>query len=291
MLDAEKQNSNLSTDTEVSRSSLQDNIKKVEEYRVYTEGNSVARFYHENHIKQTYNLVQEKKQRFLGSGGKYKYSIMECAKKLNEIVDESDPDISKSQIYHLVQTGEMARKYYPELRWLHLIGFLHDLGKILSHKDLFGEPQWCVVGDTFPVGCAFDEKNVHSKFFGENPDTSNPKYNTKLGVYTQNCGFDNVQFSWSHDEYMYQILKKSGCTIPEPGLYIIRYHSFYAWHTYQAYNHLASDYDRDMLKYLKMFQKCDLYSKIDEEINFDKALPYYENLIKEFIPNDSEIMW
>lgn len=38
-----------------------------------------------------------------------------------------------------------------------------DLGKVLLHPS-FGElPQWAVVGDTFPVGCAFDKSIVHNK--------------------------------------------------------------------------------------------------------------------------------
>lgn len=38
-----------------------------------------------------------------------------------------------------------------------------DLGKVLVHPS-FGElPQWAVVGDTFPVGCAYDESIVHHK--------------------------------------------------------------------------------------------------------------------------------
>ena len=35
---------------------------------------------------------------------------------------------------------------------------------------LFGEPQWAVVGDTFPVGCAHSEKIVYPEFFAYNPD-------------------------------------------------------------------------------------------------------------------------
>ena len=33
------------------------------------------------------------------------------------------------------------------------------------------------------------------------------KYNTKYGVYSKNCGLENVKMSWGHDEYLYQILK------------------------------------------------------------------------------------
>jgi len=215
---------------------------------------------------------------------------MECAFKLNEVFDESDPDTSHPQIVHLIQTGERARELYPELRWLHLVAFIHDLGKILLHQDLFNEPQWCTVGDTFPVGCAFDETNVYPHYFKKNPDYNNPKYNTKYGIYEPNCGFDNVEFSWSHDEYMYQILK-GNCTIPEEGLYIIRYHSFYPWHKFGGYSHLASQKDHDFLKYLNMFQVCDLYSKVDDKIDVPEKLKYYEELIKEYIPNDKDLKW
>lgn len=40
---------------------------------------------------------------------------------------------------------------------------LLDLGKVLLHPSFGQLPQWAVVGDTFPVGCAFDECNVHHK--------------------------------------------------------------------------------------------------------------------------------
>ena len=58
--------------------------------------------------------------------------------------------------------------------WLHLVGLIHDTGKILH---AFGEPQWAVVGDNFPVGCAFDEDAIvfpHS--FKSNPDYNHPVY-------------------------------------------------------------------------------------------------------------------
>jgi hypothetical protein len=69
-------------------------------------------------------------------------------------------------------------------------GLVHDLGKILS---IFGEEQWTVVGDTFPVGAAFSDKIIFSEFFADNPDKANPSYNTKYGIYEPNCGLFNVQ--------------------------------------------------------------------------------------------------
>ena len=41
---------------------------------------------------------------------------------------------------------------------------------------LYGEPQWAVVGDTFPVGCAYSDQIVFPEFFAANPDSKVPEY-------------------------------------------------------------------------------------------------------------------
>ena len=66
-----------------------------------------------------------------------------------------------------------------------LTGFLHDLGKCLC---LYGEPQWGVVGDTFPVGCAWSEAIVFHEYFANNPDRLVPEYQTKYGIYSRTAG-------------------------------------------------------------------------------------------------------
>ena len=129
--------------------------------------------------------------------------IWEALEYLNTLVDESDPDTDLSQIEHLLQSAEAIRKDgHP--RWMVLAGLLHDLGKVLC---LYGEPQWAVVGDTFPVGCAWSEKIVYPEFFRDNPDSRVPEYQTRLGVYTEGCGLKNVDLSWGHDEYLYQVVR------------------------------------------------------------------------------------
>src|SRR5256886_16534874 len=92
------------------------------------------------------------------------------------------------QIEHLLQTAEAIRADgHP--RWFILTGLIHDLGKILC---LFGEPQWAVVGDTFPVGCAFSEKVVFPDFFADNTDSQVDRYRTPCGIYEPNGGLDKV---------------------------------------------------------------------------------------------------
>ena len=53
----------------------------------------------------------------------------------------------------------------------------------------------------------------------------------KYGMYSPNCGLDRCLMSWGHDEYLYRVsdLIIPACTLPDEGLYIIRYHSFYPW--------------------------------------------------------------
>jgi inositol oxygenase len=55
-----------------------------------------------------------------------------------------------TQIERPLQTSEAMRHDECPTRMI-LTGFIHDLGKCLC---LYGEPQWGVVGDTFPVDCA-----------------------------------------------------------------------------------------------------------------------------------------
>ena len=73
-------------------------------------------------------------------------------------------------------------------------------------------------------------------------------------MYKPNCGLQNVTMSFGHDEYMYRVLVGNGTKLPEEGLYMIRYHSFYPWHTGGAYDHLCTDKDRKMLDWIHEFK-------------------------------------
>src|SRR5215218_9407531 len=144
---------------------------------------SVKEFYRLNHTYQTFDFVQEKKRQYL-SLNRRKMSIWEAMEYLNTLVDDSDPDTDLSQLEHLLQAAEAVRRdAHPD--WFILTGLIHDLGKILC---LWDEPQWAVVGDTFPVGCAYSDKVVFPEFFKNNPDYKNEEYQTPLGVYSVNCG-------------------------------------------------------------------------------------------------------
>ena len=247
-------------------------------YRNYDQParNSVLDFYRLNHTHQTYDFVCEKEKDFL-SFNRREMTVWEAMEFLNQLVDDSDPDTDLSQLQHLMQTAEAIRADgHPD--WFVLTGLIHDLGKILC---LFGEPQWAVVGDTFPVGCCYSEAIVYPEFFRGNPDYQNATYQTPLGVYTEGCGLRNVHLSWGHDEYLYHVVKDR---LPEPALYMIRYHSFYAAHREGAYDYLMDDHDREMFAWVRKFNPYDLYSKTPTPPDVDALRPYYEALIDKYLP-------
>jgi len=250
--------------------------------------NTVEKCYQLNHINQTYDYVKRMREEY-GKLNKVEMSIWEGIDLLNSFEDESDPDLDEPQIEHLLQSAEAIRKDYPDEDWLHLTALIHDVGKVLFHSK-FGElPQWAVVGDTFPVGCAFDESIVYHKYFKDNPDNNNPAYNTKLGIYSEGCGLENVLMSWGHDDYMYLVAKENGTTLPPAALFIIRYHSFYPLHKAGAYQYLMNEEDRQNLKWVKIFNQYDLYSKSKVRIDVEKVKPYYLSLIEKYFP--SKLRW
>jgi inositol oxygenase len=257
--------------------------KPESEFRKYDPkaNPGVAEFYRLNHAHQTVGFVEEKKKQYLAFG-KGQKSIWEAAEFLNRLVDDSDPDTDVSQIEHLMQTSEAIRKDgHP--RWFVLTGFLHDLGKVLC---LYNEPQWAVVGDTFPVGCAYSDQIVYHEYFAANPDSKVPEYQTLCGIYEPNCGLDRVHMSWGHDEYIYHVVKNY---LPEEAHYMLRYHSFYAGHRHGAYQHLMSKRDDEMFAWVRKFNPYDLYSKGASRPNVAALKPYYDDLFAEFLP--AQLAW
>jgi inositol oxygenase len=241
----------------------------------------VAQFYRNNHEQMTLDYVRGKEAEYFGLTRGEK-SVWEAAEFLNALVDESDPDTDLSQTDHLLQTSEaMRRDGLP--RWMALTGFLHDLGKCLC---LWGEPQWGVVGDTFPVGCAWSEHIVFHEYFAGNPDRHVPEYQTKYGIYEPNCGLENVHMSFGHDGYIAEVMKPY---LPDEALYMLRFHSFYPWHQHGAYDHLCNDKDRAMLEWVLKFNKYDLYSKGHAKPDLAELKPYYDDLFAEFLP--AKLAW
>jgi inositol oxygenase len=252
--------------------------KSETEFRQYdAQANpKVAEFYRLNHEHQTVDYVLRKEKEYFGLQ-KGQKTVWEAAEFLNQLVDDSDPDTDLTQIEHLLQTSEAMRRD-SQPRWMVLVGFIHDLGKCLC---LYGEPQWGVVGDTFPIGCAWSDQIVFPEYFHNNPDRNVTEYQTKYGIYEPNCGLENVHMSFGHDGYIAEVMKPY---LPDEALYMLRFHSFYAWHRHGAYAYLMNDKDAAMLEWVKKFNPYDLYSKAHTKPNLQELKPYYDELFAEFLP-------
>jgi len=271
---------------------------------------------------QTIEYVKEMKSKYSKSK---EYNIWTLIEKLDSILDESDPDSDLPQIFHAYQTGESIKKkylnqdtniknlfdqkewnqlpdkykndynitlkeFYKEIKdwkWFQLIGFIHDLGKVMILEEFGSLPQWSVVGDTFPVGQKLSSNYV---FYNKNYHINNDSLLSN--TYSNNCGFDQVDFSWGHDEYLASSLERSNTYLPKEAIYLVRYHSFYSWHncsksidcSKRGYIDLASDYDWKMLPLLKAFQKSDLYSKTHILPKIDEIKKEYNKLFNIYIP-------
>ncbi|XP_043253538.1 inositol oxygenase isoform X1 [Colletes gigas] len=261
--------------------------KMVSEFRDYSTDpldpvkERVRQTYQKMHTYQTVEFVKSRMDKWL-QFNKFKMTVKDALIKLNSLVDESDPDTNMPNIVHAFQTAESIRKEHPDQDWFHLTGLIHDLGKVMA---FYGEPQWAVVGDTFPVGCAWADSIVYRETsFEDNPDGNDSRYNTKYGMYKPKCGIGNLTMSWGHDEYLYRVLVHNKTKLPKEALAMIRYHSFYPWHAGGDYMHFCTAEDMEMLKWINEFNKYDLYTKSDDVPDIEKLWPYYEKLIDKYIP-------
>lgn len=293
---------------------------KFRNYENSKDLTKVEKTYKEMLENQTKTFVCNMKKKFLTNFlDKPKFNIWELTQKLDEIIDESDPDTDLPQIVHAYQTANslenkikenilikklftknewsgLPQKYkelYGNKRikdfyknildwdWLILIGFIHDLGKIMLLPNYGELPQWAVVGDTFPIDIELSSNyNYYEKGYHLNNESIN-KSN-----YQEIIGFENIDFSWGHDEYLASILENSINTLPREAFYIVRYHSFYSWHTprneKRGYEKYASEQDWYMLPLLKLFQKSDLYSKTKDIPDTEKIKNKFDKIIEKY---------
>lgn len=140
----------------------------------------------------------------------------------------------------MLQTAEGIRAAgHPD--WMQLVGLIHDMGMLwfvigrlnlnwITGKVMFlwgteedGQvgkaegPQWALGGDTWVVGCKIPDTTVFPEFNALNPDVNNEAYNTEYGIYSPNCGFENLKFAYGHDEYVYRMVVSKVIALVFPG--------------------------------------------------------------------------
>ena len=259
------------------------------EFRNYDQGDitaAVKEHYRKMRSRQTYDYVQRMKKKYLQFDKPL--LLWDAMVELNKLIDVSDPDLDLPNVQHLIQSAEAMRAdNCPD--WMQLVGLIHDLGKVMylwgSDEDgTSQDEQWGLVGDVFVVGCKLPDSCVYPEFNSLNPDMQNEKYNTTLGIYETGCGIDEVDLAWGHDEYLYQVLSNhKGNKIPKAGMVMIRYHSFYPWHTGGSYSELTNEKDKQYLDWVTEFNKYDLYTKSNKIYDLDEVKDYYMPIAEKYL--------
>ncbi|HUF60504.1 MAG TPA: inositol oxygenase family protein [Verrucomicrobiales bacterium] len=270
--------------------------KKKEEFRNYEQGDvtaAVREHYRKMRSRQTYDYGRRMREKYLRFDRPL--AVWEAMEKLNALIDVSDPDLNLPNVQHLVQSAEaMRRDRRPE--WMQVVGLIHDLGKVMylwgcDEDGTSQAEQWGLVGDVFATGCRLPETCVYPEFNSLNADMENPCYNTELGIYEEGCGIDHLQLAWGHDEYLYQVLARHPENrIPEEGMVMIRYHSFYPWHSGGSYAALECERDGLYREWVKDFNQYDLYTKSETLYELDDIKDYYLPMVEEHIGREP-VFW
>ena len=252
--------------------------------RTYEQDTKQCELYRNMYKNQDLDYVLKMKHKY-SKLDNVKMSMNNALSLLDNFIDPSDPDVDEPNSVHAYQTAERIRKKYPDDKEYQLIGLIHDLGKVLF---TFGEPDYAVVGDTYVVGCKLPKTMVYYNETKGHPD----RENTILGIYKEGCGLDNLNISFGHDEYLYQVMKqnKNNHNISENYWDIIRYHSFYPWHDKKSYSYFMNELDIEKYRLVKEFNHFDLYSKEDTNLEItDSIKKYYDDLLNEYFKG--ELQW
>jgi inositol oxygenase len=258
-----------------------------------SEGTAAAElFLRLNHARQTVSFVKKQAASYCKLD-KAEMDVWQALGMLGELreyesalYDTPDLDPGMPLVEHAFQTAEACRLAYPEHDWLHLVGLLHSLGKLLGHRKVAVEPQWAICGEAFPVGCKFDPAISFSHFFGANPDRRSRTFNTPTGMYRPGGGLASVYMAWSYSEYLYMLLLMNGTKLPPEALFIIRYHKFLSLDVSHNYQALMGPSDRAMLPWLARFRQLSAYRRIDlpGALRGADFKNYYSALLHKYIP-------
>ncbi|MFQ5697379.1 MAG: inositol oxygenase family protein [Myxococcota bacterium] len=203
-------------------------------------------------------------------------TVWERFSELANVRDASDGDLQgMSQLGHALQTANAIREAGRSEDWI-VLGLVHDLGKLIQQH---GERPEFVVGDIFPLGCAFSPKIRHAELLERNPDAGDPRYATRLGIYDEGCGLEQVTFAFGHDQYLYEILRDR---VPREIAWTIRHHSFQS--IAGEYLFLFDESDRALRQsHMIPFAAYDLYTKDPDQV-CDEALDEYRELLERWFP-------
>ena len=293
------------------RSEMDDSVHEMRRQRgqgfQMSSAASIELFLRLNHARQTLDLARRQASMF-SPLDKAKMNVWQALDTLDELRDyESalfaswhqdsplDPDLSLKE--HAIQVAELCRINHPDHPWMALCGLIHGFGKLLAHPRWGSQPQWAVCGETYPLGCRFDTNIGGAQHFTANPDKRRRIYNTPLGIYSPQCGLENVFFSWNANEYLYLLLMLNETLLPPAALFMLRHQKFHTLKTTPStsgYNALCSPENNSWLPLLSSFRALSTYRKVqlprDQVLSPLQMQEYYSDLIAKYLGGDHGIL-
>ncbi|GLI70033.1 hypothetical protein VaNZ11_014770 [Volvox africanus] len=278
--------------------------RKRSSYHLTNSHAAVELFLRLNHARQTMDFVKRQTQLFANLD-KAKMTMWEALQTFNELREyeavllaEGGEALEIAELpllEHAFQTAELCRLHHPDLDWLHLVGLMHGLGKLLAHRRFGAQPQWAICGETYPLGCRFSPHILGSQYFTANPDRRRRLYNTPTGLYDSGCGLLNVVMSWSSQEYLYLVLMLNRVPLPQDALWILRHAKFLSLtRPHSCYLPLCSGDDLRLLPLLRSFQSMVAYRRMELPEGFaltgEARTAYYTGLIARYI-GDGPLQW
>ena len=260
--------------------------KKFRDYDSDAVLPAVRENYRKMRSRQTVDYARRMREKYLTF--ERPLTVWQAVEALDDFVDLSDPDMDLPNAQHLLQTAEGIRAA-DKPDWMQLVGLIHDLGKVMYRWGCDEDgtslaEQWGMVGDIFLVGCALPDTAVYPEFNALNPDMQDPRYNSELGIYQAGCGLDACITAWGHDEYLFQVLQNHPHNrIPEAGMVMIRYHSFYPWHSGGSYENLMQPRDYRYRDWVREFNRYDLYTKSQQTLDPERLRARYQPIIERYL--------
>ncbi|GFR39908.1 hypothetical protein Agub_g413 [Astrephomene gubernaculifera] len=272
--------------------------RKRSSYHLTNSHAAVELFLRLNHARQTVDFAKRQAQMF-GRLDKAEMSVWEALHALNELREyeavlmlepgEAQQEVAElSLLEHAFQTAELCRLHHPELDWLHLVGLMHGLGKLLAHSRFGSQPQWAICGESYPLGCRFSPHILGAQYFTANPDRRRRLYNTPTGMYGPGCGLSGVTMSWCGSEYLHLVLRLNQVALPEDAMWVLRHSKFLTLTRPQScYLPLCAPEDLARLPLLRSFQALSAFRRAELPEGFalrgEQLTGYYEGLIAKYI--------
>lgn len=198
-----------------------------------------------------------------GWNGTIRMSVWDAMLMIAEFPSDMPP------IHHMFQTAESLRGAGAS-ECMQVVGLVHDLGLVLAYvrgrvaDGTTSQVAWGLTGETMVVEPG-----------------------------PEGGGLDASLVSYGHDEYLFQVLKRSpGVLLPPIALRVIRYHSLKGWHTRGQYRELENTADREARPIVRRFADHDRYDREWEPIgalHAKRLRDYYVRIVGQFLP--AELLW